>query len=282
MDASRWDRFQLRQDDIIIDTWSKAGTTLTQQIVGQLLFNGDADVIGPMLSPWLDFRMIPPEVSLILEAQTHRRFIKSHLPIEALPHSPTVSYLYIGRDFRDVIWSWHNHASNFTDTAIAQMDDVRGDHPAPARPDPDVRAFYNAVLADETLLPHPFWAHVRGWWAARTRPNVLLLHFARLIDDLPGQVRTIAAFLGAPIDESRFDDIIAHCDIDFMRRRGAQSGAFDQTFKGGAATFFNKGVNGRWRAVLSPQEIARADEIAARELPADCAHWLKTGEFPAG
>ena len=27
-------------------------------------------------------------------------------------------------------------------------------------------------------------------------------------------------------------------------------------------------------------EIAKADEVAARNLPPECAHWLKTGELP--
>jgi aryl sulfotransferase len=42
---------------------------------------------------------------------------------------------------------------------------------------------------------------------------------------------------------------------------------------------FNKGVNGRWKDVLSSGEIARCDEVAARNLPPECAHWLATGEL---
>jgi aryl sulfotransferase len=51
-------------------------------------------------------------------------------------------------------------------------------------------------------------------------------------------------------------------------------------FKDGAKTFFNKGTNGRWKDVLTVEEIAKADEVAARNLTPDCAHWLKTGELP--
>jgi hypothetical protein len=36
----------------------------------------------------------------------------------------------------------------------------------------------------------------------------------------------------------------------------------------------SKGTNGRWRDVLSAEEIAAADEIAAQNLTPDCAHWL--------
>ena len=60
-------------------------------------------------------------------------------------------------------------------------------------------------------------------------------------------------------------------------REGAAAGRMATTWKDGSATFFNRGTNGRWRDVLSPAEIARCDEVAARRLTADCAHWLKTG-----
>src|SRR5215469_7466010 len=38
LDTTRWDRFQPRRGDIVISTSYKAGTTLTQTIVANLLF----------------------------------------------------------------------------------------------------------------------------------------------------------------------------------------------------------------------------------------------------
>ena len=32
MDSTRWDGFNFRDDDIVVDTWAKSGTTWTQQI----------------------------------------------------------------------------------------------------------------------------------------------------------------------------------------------------------------------------------------------------------
>jgi aryl sulfotransferase len=52
-------------------------------------------------------------------------------------------------------------------------------------------------------------------------------------------------------------------------------------FEGGADTFIYKGTNARWTRVLSPSEIEKADEVAARTLTPECAHWLRTGELPA-
>jgi hypothetical protein len=63
----------------------ETGTTWVQQIVGQLVFNGAEDVNIAEISPWLDMRMPPKAAKLsAIEVQTHRRFLKTHLPVDAL------------------------------------------------------------------------------------------------------------------------------------------------------------------------------------------------------
>ena len=53
-----------------------------------------------------------------LEAQAHRRFIKSHLPLDALPYFPQVRYIVVVRDPRDVFMSFWNHYSAMTDALL--------------------------------------------------------------------------------------------------------------------------------------------------------------------
>jgi aryl sulfotransferase len=126
-DSTGWNDFAFRADDIVISTWAKSGTTWTQQIVSQLLFEGAEELEVAEMSPWLDLRVPPNEVKLAaLEAQTHRRFIKTHLPVDALVYSPKAKYLYIGRDGRDVIWSMHNHWLNGNATIYAAINDTPG------------------------------------------------------------------------------------------------------------------------------------------------------------
>mgnify|MGYP002528741460 FL=1 len=83
MDSTVWDRLAFRDDDVIVATYGKSGTTWTQQIVGQLVFAGDPDVRIAEVSPWVDLRIMPPDLLDILEAQSHRRILKTHLPVDA-------------------------------------------------------------------------------------------------------------------------------------------------------------------------------------------------------
>ena len=109
-DSTVWNNFRFRDDDIFIATYAKTGTTWTQQIVAQLLFADADDLPVADMSPWLDLRVPPNDVKLAaLEAQKHRRFIKTHLPLDALVYSPKGKYIYVARDGRDVVWSMYNH-----------------------------------------------------------------------------------------------------------------------------------------------------------------------------
>jgi hypothetical protein len=52
------------------------------------------------------------EVFADLAAQTHRRFIKTHTPLDGIPNDPTVTYICVGRDPRDVALSMDHHIDN--------------------------------------------------------------------------------------------------------------------------------------------------------------------------
>ena len=111
---------------------------------------------------------------------------------------------------------------------------------------------------------------------------MLLVHYANLKADFKKEVSRIANFLDIEITEGLWPKLIKHCSMEYMRSLAARLDLLEALFDGGANTFINKGTNGRWRDVLSSEEVALADEIAAKNLTPDCARWLKTGELPDG
>ena len=279
-DSTIWNDFAFRDDDIFIATYAKSGTTWTQQIVAQLLHGGDPTLAVAELSPWLDLRVPPKEVKLpMVEAQTGRRMIKTHLPVDALVFSPRAKYLYIARDGRDVVWSMYNHHANANADWYAALNDTPGRVGPPIAPPPaDIRQYWRDWMDRDGHPFWPYWHHLRSWWAIRDLPNVMLLHFADLKRDMPGQMRRIAAFLDLPIDESRWPQITEYCSFDWMKKNATQSvplgGAF---WDGGAETFIHKGVNGRWSDTLTAADCAEYEARALAELGADCARWLASG-----
>ena len=280
-DSTIWNDFAFRDDDIIVSTYAKAGTTWMQQIIGQLLFDGDPDIAVAEMSPWLDLR-VPPKAEKLpaVEAQTHRRFLKTHLPVDALRFSDRAKYIYIGRDGRDVVWSMYNHHSNANAFWYEALNDTPGRVGPPIEPPPsDIRQYWRDWMDRDGHPFWPFWENIRTWWQTRELPNVMFVHFETMKRDMEGQIRRIAEFLEIPIRASSWDAIVRHCSFDWMKKNATKSvplgGAF---WDAGAEVFINKGVNGRWRDTLTAADSAEYERRAEAELGKDCARWLTSGE----
>ena len=280
MNSEIWNRFQFRDDDIIVATYAKSGTTWTQQIVAQLVFQGSPDVQVAFMSPWLDLRIMPPDTMDMLEAQTHRRIVKTHLPLDALVFSPRAKYLYIARDGRDVVWSMYNHHANANDFWYEAINNTPGRVGPPIeKPNPDIRQYFLDWLAQDGQPFWPFWENISTWWEARNTPNIKLVHFNELKADLEGKMREIAEFLEIEIPEDRWPTVVEHCSFDWMKENAEKVAPLGgNIFEGGARTFINKGSNGRWKDVLTAEDVAAYERMAVEKLGPDCARWLMTGK----
>jgi aryl sulfotransferase len=281
MDSTVWNAFRFRSDDIIIGTYAKSGTTWTQQIVSQLIFGGAEGIDVPGLSPWIDMRIMPRiEMLAALEAQTHRRFVKTHLPVDALVFSPHAKYVYIVRDGRDVAWSLHNHLFYGTDEFYRLINDTPGRiGPALDRPPTDIRQFFLEWLEHDGYPLWSFWENIRTWWEVQHLPNVMLLHFADLKADPEDKIRELASFLDVAVADDAWPRILEHCSFDYMKRNAEKAAPLGgMLWEGGAGRFINKGTNGRWRDLLTDEDNRRYRERAIEQLGPECAAWLESGD----
>lgn len=279
-DSTIWDEFNFRDDDIVISTYAKSGTTWLQQIVAQLLFPGQEGTEVAEMSPWMDLRVPPKEVKLpAVEAQTHRRFVKTHLPVDALVFSPRAKYLYIGRDGRDVVWSLYNHHANANDLWYGALNGTPGRVGPPIeKPVDEIRQYFQEWLAGDGYPWWSYWENIRGWWEIRHLPNVLFLHFADMKADLAREMRRVAAFLDIAIDEAKWPQMLEFCSFEYMKANATKSvplgGAF---WDAGAQVFIHKGQNGRWHDILTAEDCRGYEERARKELGVECARWLAGG-----
>jgi aryl sulfotransferase len=281
-DSKVWNDFKFRDDDIVISTYAKSGTTWMQQIISQLIFNGKEGLPVADMSPWMDLRVPPAHVKYEgLEAQDHRRFVKTHLPVDALVFNPKVKYVYIARDGRDVLWSLYNHHTTANEKWYGALNHSPGlVGPPIGKPGDDVVEYFKEWLDKDGYPFWSLWDNIRTWWAIKDLPNVHFVHFANLKSDMQGTMREIAAFLEIPIDESKWDDIVEHCTFNYMKSHATLSVPLAGIFwEGGADSFIHKGKNGRWKDMLPAEESQRYEDMAVEKLGVECAHWLKTGEM---
>lgn len=288
LDSTRWELFEPREGDVVVTTAYKSGTTWTQQILCVLLRGAEALPELMQVSPWVDarFRTTREELAAQLAALPDRRFVKSHLPLDGLPWYPQVRYLIVGRDPRDVFMSLLNHYGSYTEHAYAMLNDTPGRVGPPLPPCPeDPRALWRDWITrgwfEWESEGYPFWSnlhHSQTYWEHRHLPNLLFLHYADLLRDLEGQVRRMARFLELEPDEERIAQAVQLTTFSTVKKRVEQMPREGpEFFQGGAGTFFYKGTNGRWRDVLSEDDLRLYEKARARVLSPDCAAWLEGG-----
>ena len=296
IDSSRWDDYRPRDRDIVIATYPKCGTTWTQQIVSLLIFQSPEPKPIHDISAWVERRFPEPLETMLarIEAQSHRRFLKSHLPADGLPLYEEVRYIHVARHGLDACMSFHNHATGYTQETLAALDRAGIEDPTIARPYPRIPAdpaeFYRMWIS-EGVAPDQqdgkpslsYFAFQRSWWEERQRPNVLFIHYNDLKADLDGEMRRIAAFLGITVPADLWPQLVAAASFEAMKRHGdVLLHNVGRMFVGGAERFLYKGTNARWRGLLSDDDLARYDEKVRTTLPAACAEWLERGRFGSG
>lgn len=289
LDSRHWQRYRPRPGDVVVTTSYKSGTTWMQYILLNLIFPDErARPSTVEVSPWLDERTLDLETALAtLDRQTHRRVLKSHLPVDGLVLHPEVRYVVVARDARDVFMSLWNHYRHLSPAALRSLrgatstTEAQTFPEAPSDPGSFWRSWITSGWFDWERDGYPFWSNLRhtaSWWAERHRPNVLLVHFADLLSAPHEQILRVADHVGIAIDARRARAIADATSFDRMKARAhtflENDGA---SFVGGADTFIHRGTNGRWRDVLTAADLELWREATERELPPDAARWLEGG-----
>jgi aryl sulfotransferase len=246
-----------------------------QTILASLLWpEGDAPGQVMTLSPWIEANFFPiDEILARLEAQPHRRFIKTHKPTDGIPWIDCASYVVVGRDGRDAFMPFCNHGERFKGVVRDELNAQAAIDGVPPMPEWDghVHRFFATWLEEAAVF-----VHIANFWEHRGAGNVALVHYNDLKADLASEMRRIAAFLGIEVPASKGSAAVQRCTFESMQARGDEIGSFSN-FEGGAQSFLFKRTNGRWRDVLRPHELAAYACRAAELLPAEAAAWLEGG-----
>ncbi len=272
-DSGRWVDFPFREGDIVISTRSKHGTTWMQMICALLVFRTpDLPAPLPDLSPWLDWLGAPrDEVVARLEAQTHRRFVKTHTPLDGVPLDRRATYVVVARHPLDAAASLYHQGTNLDRARIGELMGVpehRSDQvPLAAWLDEWVDA-EPSPQAELDSLPGVLH-HVTDAWARRNEADVVLVHYADLLADLDGEMGRLATSLGLPPPTP---DLVAAARFDAMRDRADELAPDAGGVLKDRQAFFRQG--GSARGILPDGLIARYEARAAALAPPDLLPWL--------
>lgn len=280
-DSARWLGFDHRPGDIVISTRSKSGTTWMQMVCALLVFQtSDPPTSLAELSPWVDWLVVPPDrLFAQLENQRHRRFLKTHTPLDGIPLDPRVTYVVVARHPLDAAVSLYHQGENIDRERLRQLTGA----PKPDRPRAERLPLRDWLLSwierdddpreELDSLPGVMW-HLSDAWARRDAANVVLVHYDDLSADLEGEMRRLAARLDITVPERTWPDLVRAGGFEAMRERAGRLAPGVSGVLKDSSAFFRHGRSGSGRELLTDDEMRRYHDRAAELAPADLLTWL--------
>jgi hypothetical protein len=262
-----------------------------------LIFDGP-EFPAPLetMSPWLDWCNRPlAAVTTDLVAQTHRRFIKTHTPLDGLPLHAEVTYLVVGRDPRDVAISMEHHIANVDFARVLELRAaaVGNEDLAELAEDPDpsedpgerFRTFFTDQTPGRGGPPTlaSMLQHLDTGWQRRHEANIVLFHYADLQADLAGELLRLAHVLGIPCSSERARALAPEASLARMRERGAEAApSASLGIWKDVDAFFRSGGSGEWRDRLSAADLAAYEARVMQLVDPELAAWVHGGRLASG
>jgi aryl sulfotransferase len=280
-DSGRWSRFPFRAGDIVISTRSKSGTTWMQMICALLVFQTPR-LPAPLIqiSPWLDWLGAPlDDVIARLEAQEHRRFVKTHTPLDGIVLDSRAIYIVVCRHPLDMAVSLYHQGDNL-DRARTRALTGQPEPTEPAPPRPSLAEWLRFWIDWDVKprdamdsLPGVMW-HAADAWARRDDPNIVLVHYDDLSADLEGSMRALAVRLGIDVPEAKWPALVEAAGFTSMRANAELVAPDAAGVLKDRAAFFRRGSSGAGRELLSAEELEHYRDRTRAMVPADLWQWL--------
>ncbi|KAJ1125245.1 hypothetical protein NDU88_003679 [Pleurodeles waltl] len=263
--AENWEQvevFQAREDDILIATYPKAGTTWVSEIVDLIMNNCDPekckrDAIYNRV-PFLEGAMPGvPSGTEILTAAPSPRVIKTHLPVQLLPKTfwdKDCKVIYVARNAKDIAVSYFY----FYQMAVV--------HPHPGTWEEFLEKFM-----DGEVVFGSWYDHVKGWWEKQKNCRILYLFYEDMKEDPKREIQRILQFLEKDISEEALEKIVHLTSFQEMKSNpmanysSVPKDIMDHTI----SPFMRKGIAGDWKNHFTLAQNEQFEEDYQKKM-AEC------------
>ena len=197
-----------------------------------------------------------------------------------MPADDRVTYICARRDPRDAAMSWDSHNANIDSATFIALREKAAEVMSPdellagaaLRPRGTARERFwswvdpvapgQVVVSDLEIMLH----HLDTFWRVRDQPNIVLVRYEDLLDDLDGQMRYIAGRLGIPITETAWPDLVQAATFEGMKGRAgefAPEASHDGFYYDRAQ--FHRGSTGQW-PTLSLRRLGQVADLGPSRL----------------
>ncbi|XP_070697375.1 sulfotransferase 6B1 [Pempheris klunzingeri] len=233
-----------RQDDIMLVAYPKCGFNWMVGVVRKIIAEATGMKTESRMPPLIEF--FGPDVLKVMDETPSPRFLGTHMHPDNIPTSlfeKKTKMLVIFRNPKDTLVSFYHFSNNNPVLPSGQSWD----------------SFYSNFLSGDVPWGS-YFDHALAWEKRMDDPNVKIVTYEELKQDLSEGIRQITTFFGFSLTEDQIQQIAEGSTFSAMKKSSANShGTMGNVI-------FRKGEVGDWKNHFTPEQSREMDDAFNKHL----------------
>ncbi|KAL2086654.1 hypothetical protein ACEWY4_017713 [Coilia grayii] len=232
---------EARPDDVMLVAYPKCGFNWMVAVLRKIMAASTGKTDVPDMPPLIEF--FSPDTQKFMAQQPSPRFLGTHFHPDKMPASfkeKKTKMLVVWRNPKDTLVSYFHFMNK-----------------NPVLPNVEWDKFFSDFMSGEVGWGS-YFDHAEAWDKLMDDPNVKIVTYEDLKQDLCGGIREISQFFGFPLTEEQVQKIYSETTFSAMKT-GSSHGKMGDVF-------FRKGEVGDWKNHFSEAQSQQMDEEFSKRL----------------
>ncbi|XP_069394918.1 sulfotransferase 6B1 [Paralichthys olivaceus] len=238
------ENIEAREDDIMLVAYPKCGFNWMVGVVKKIIAEATGMKTESRMPPLIEF--LGPDVLKLMDQSPSPRCLGTHMHPDNIPtsfYTKKTKMLVIFRNPKDTLVSFYHFTNNNPVLPSGQS----------------WESFFSHFLSGDVPWGS-YFDHALAWEKRMNDPNVMIVTYEELKQDLSEAVRQISSFFGFPLTEAQVTQITEKSSFTSMKESSANShGPMGNVI-------FRKGEVGDWRNHFTPEQSREMDEAFDKHL----------------